>query len=158
MPLPPMKQKASQSSPALSCGCSRRSAALPELPPGGQMANAQFANATSYFALAINPVSRNIQAAFQASSPKLPGPRPVTTGLFWARSAGVHSCRCKSFRELVTASEVKHNCERATCRTEEAWSKAAGRCAASYRKPPQYLERMPGWCDGGETMRGPPRD
>jgi hypothetical protein len=36
--------------------------------------------------------------------------------------ARAHSWRCKSSRELATASEVKRNCGRVTDRGEEAWS------------------------------------
>ncbi len=38
------------------------------------------------------------------------------------RPAWAHSCGWKSRHELVTASEVKRNCVRATERGEEAWS------------------------------------
>ena len=36
--------------------------------------------------------------------------------------AWAHSWRCKSSRELVTVSEAKRNCMRATERGKEAWS------------------------------------
>ncbi|MGH0348057.1 lactonase family protein [Sinorhizobium meliloti] len=42
--------------------------------------------------------------------------------LFVVRPAWAHSCGWKSRHELVTASEVKRNCVRATERGEEAWS------------------------------------
>lgn len=38
------------------------------------------------------------------------------------RPAWAHACGCKSRRELVTTSEVKRNCVRATERGKEAWS------------------------------------
>ena len=38
------------------------------------------------------------------------------------RPAWAHSWRCKSSRELVTVSEVKRNCMRATECGKEAWS------------------------------------
>jgi len=38
------------------------------------------------------------------------------------RPAWAHSCGCKSRRELVTTSEAKRNCVRATERGKEAWS------------------------------------
>ena len=38
------------------------------------------------------------------------------------RPAWAHSWRCKSSRELITVSEVKRNCIRATECGEEAWS------------------------------------
>lgn len=41
---------------------------------------------------------------------------------FIVRPAWAHSCGWKSRHELVTASEVKRNCVRATERGEEAWS------------------------------------
>jgi phosphoribosylformylglycinamidine cyclo-ligase len=43
------------------------------------------------------------------------------------RPAWAHSCGCKSRRKLITANEVKRNCERATDRGEEAWIEAASR-------------------------------
>ena len=43
------------------------------------------------------------------------------------RPAWAHSYGCKSRHELVTASEVKRNCMRATDCWEEAWIEAAGR-------------------------------
>ena len=42
------------------------------------------------------------------------------------RPAWAHSCGCKSHRELITTSEAKRNCMRATECGEEAWSEAAG--------------------------------
>ena len=47
--------------------------------------------------------------------------------LLLVRPAWAHSCGCKSRRELITASEAKRNCRRATECGEEAWSEAAGR-------------------------------
>jgi hypothetical protein len=41
----------------------------------------------------------------------------------FVRPAWARSWRCKSSRELTTASEVKRNCVRVTERGEEAWSK-----------------------------------
>jgi hypothetical protein len=38
------------------------------------------------------------------------------------RPAWAHTCGCKSRHKLVTASEVKRNCARATERGKEAWS------------------------------------
>jgi probable rRNA maturation factor len=46
---------------------------------------------------------------------------------FFVRPAWAHSCGCKSRRKLITANEVKRNCERATDRGEEAWIEAASR-------------------------------
>ena len=43
------------------------------------------------------------------------------------RPAWAHSYGCKSRHKLVTVSEVKRNCMRATECGEEAWSEAAGR-------------------------------
>ena len=43
------------------------------------------------------------------------------------RPAWAHSYGCKSRHKLVTASEVKRNCMRATECGEEAWSESAGR-------------------------------
>jgi hypothetical protein len=43
------------------------------------------------------------------------------------RPAWAHSSGWKSRRELVTASEAKRNCMRATECGEEAWSEIAGR-------------------------------
>ena len=58
----------------------------------------------------------------------LRGAAEQSAALFlWVRPAWAHSCGWKSHRELVTASEVKRNCGRATDRGEEAWSEAAGR-------------------------------
>ncbi len=38
------------------------------------------------------------------------------------RPARAHSCGCKARHELITASEAKRNCTRATECGEEAWS------------------------------------
>jgi len=46
--------------------------------------------------------------------------------LFFVRPAWAHSCGWKSRRKLVTASEVKRNCGRATDRGEAAWIETAG--------------------------------
>src|SRR5690606_41266550 len=46
---------------------------------------------------------------------------------FFVRPARAHSWRCKSSRELTTASEAKRNCGRATGRGEEASSETASR-------------------------------
>lgn len=46
---------------------------------------------------------------------------------FFGASSMAHSYGCKSRHKLVTASEVKRNCMRATERGEEAWNEAAGR-------------------------------
>ena len=43
------------------------------------------------------------------------------------RPAWAHSYGCKSRHKLVTASEVKRNCMRATECGEEAWNESAGR-------------------------------
>jgi hypothetical protein len=50
-------------------------------------------------------------------------PRP----LLRVRPAWAHSYGCKSRHKLVTASEVKRNCMRATECGEEAWIETAGR-------------------------------
>jgi hypothetical protein len=62
-------------------------------------------------------------------------------GLFLVRPARAHSWRCKSSRELTTASEVKRNCGRATDRGEEAWSVNRGS---------MYKNRIRGGADQGE--------
>jgi hypothetical protein len=46
---------------------------------------------------------------------------------FFVRPAWAHTYGCKSRHKLVTVSEVKRNCMRATECGEEAWSEAAGR-------------------------------
>ena len=46
----------------------------------------------------------------------------VLAAVFMVRPAWAHACGCKSRRELVTTSEVKRNCVRATERGKEAWS------------------------------------
>ena len=43
------------------------------------------------------------------------------------RPAWAHSYGCKSRHKLVTVSEVKRNCMRATECGEEAWNESAGR-------------------------------
>ena len=53
--------------------------------------------------------------------------RGASAPRFFVRPARAHSWRCKSSRELTTASEAKCNCVRVTERGEEAWSEAAGR-------------------------------
>jgi hypothetical protein len=53
----------------------------------------------------------------RATAPPIPIVRPA-----WAHSYG-----CKSRHKLVTVSEVKRNCMRATDCGEEAWIEAAGR-------------------------------
>ena len=45
----------------------------------------------------------------------------------FVRPAWARSWRCKSSRELTTASEVKRNCVRVTERGEEGWSETASR-------------------------------
>ena len=71
-----------------------------------------------------------------AAATKLPLPetpiiddydRPPPGGLLLVRPAWAHSCGCKSHRELITTSEAKRNCMRATECGKEAWSEAAGR-------------------------------
>jgi hypothetical protein len=52
---------------------------------------------------------------------------PVMGLRMFVRPAWAHSYGCKSRRKLVTASEVKRNCMRATECGEEAWIEAAGR-------------------------------
>lgn len=48
--------------------------------------------------------------------------RSADVSLIVVRPVWAHSCGWKSRHELVTASEVKRNCVRATERGEEAWS------------------------------------
>jgi len=64
-------------------------------------------------------------------------------GLF-VRPARAHSWRCKSSRELATASEVKRNCGRATDRGEEAWS---------VNREPMNKNRIEGAAEQGERAR-----
>jgi hypothetical protein len=49
------------------------------------------------------------------------------SGFFFVRPAWAHSYGCKFHRELITASEAKRNCMRATECGEEAWSATACR-------------------------------
>src|SRR5690606_10817332 len=65
------------------------------------------------------------KAAAKAAAAEV-GSKPEATlagGFFlMVRPAWAHACGCKSRRELVTTSEVKRNCVRATERGKEAWS------------------------------------
>ena len=51
------------------------------------------------------------------------------SGLFVMRPEWAHSCKCKSHRKLVMASEEKRDCGRVTERGEEAWIETADRWA-----------------------------
>jgi len=57
------------------------------------------------------------------------------------RPAWARSWRCKSSRELATASEVKRNCARVTERGKEAWS---------VNRESRYTKRIGGGADQGE--------
>jgi len=46
----------------------------------------------------------------------------LVPGFFMVRPAWAHTCGCKSRHELVTASEAKRNCTRATECGKEAWN------------------------------------
>jgi len=60
------------------------------------------------------------------------------------RPAWAHSRRCKSSRKLVTVSEVKRNCMRATECGEEAWS---------VNHEPMDKNQIEGVADQGERAR-----
>ena len=62
-------------------------------------------------------------------------------GFSIVRPAWAHSRRCKSSRELVTVSEVKRNCMRATECGKEAWS---------VNCEPMNKNRIEGCADQGE--------
>ena len=47
---------------------------------------------------------------------------PLLRALFVVRPAWAHSYGCKSRRKLITTSEVKRNCMRATECGKEAWN------------------------------------
>ena len=57
------------------------------------------------------------------------------------RPAWAHSWRCKPSRELVTVSEAKRNCVRATERGKEAWS---------VNREPMNKNRIEGAAEQGE--------
>jgi len=57
------------------------------------------------------------------------------------RPAWAHTCGCKSRHELVTASEAKRNCGRATDRGEAAWS---------INREPMNKNRIEGVAEQGE--------
>ena len=65
---------------------------------------------------------------FESCQPRqqIQGPGEIQA-LFVVRPARAHSSGCKSRHELITASEAKRNCMRATECGEEAWSEAASR-------------------------------
>lgn len=68
---------------------------------------------------------------------------PASAGLFFVRPARAHSWRCKSSRELTTASEVKRNCGRVFERTFLGYS--FGRLpegAVRRRLAPKALARL----------------
>lgn len=58
---------------------------------------------------------------------------------FLVRPAWAHTCGCKSRHKLVTASEVKRNCGRATDRGEEARSEDSG--LMNKKRIPGVVER-----------------
>lgn len=60
------------------------------------------------------------------------------------RPAWAHTCGCKSRHELVTVSEAKRNCERATDRGKEAWS---------VNREPMNKNRIEGVAKQGERAR-----
>jgi hypothetical protein len=60
------------------------------------------------------------------------------------RPAWAHSWRCKSSRKLVTASEVKRNCMRATECGKEAWS---------VNREPMDKNRIEGAAEQGEWAK-----
>jgi hypothetical protein len=60
------------------------------------------------------------------------------------RPAWAHSCGCKSRRKLITTSEVKRNCVRATERREEAWN---------INCEPMDKNRIEGAAEQGERAR-----
>ncbi|MEG3978603.1 hypothetical protein QT970_28905, partial [Microcoleus sp. herbarium8] len=55
-----------------------------------------------------------------ANAGEIKSPQALPRGFFLVRPAWAHTCGCKSRHELVTVSEVKRNCVRATERGEEA--------------------------------------
>ena len=60
------------------------------------------------------------------------------------RPAWAHSRRCKSSRKLITTSEVKRNCMRATECGKEAWS---------VNHEPMDKKQIEGGADQGERAR-----
>ncbi|MFZ3084748.1 hypothetical protein [Rhodoferax ferrireducens] len=71
--------------------------------------------------------------------------RPRDAGSFFlVRPAWAHSWRCKSSRKLITASEVKRNCMRATECGKEAWS---------VNCEPMDKNRIEGAAEQGERAR-----
>ena len=60
------------------------------------------------------------------------------------RPAWAHTCGCKSRHELVTVSEAKRNCVRATERGKEAWS---------VNREPMNKNRIEGAAKQGERAR-----
>ena len=75
-----------------------------------------------YGGTTIGPMSW--EASDQRRNAKKP---PIPVAFLRVRPAWAHSYGCKSRHKLVTASEVKRNCMRATECGEEAWIEAAGR-------------------------------
>jgi hypothetical protein len=70
-----------------------------------------------------------------------------TEGFFLVRPAWAHSYGCKSRRRLVTVSEAKRNCTRATDCGKEAWIETAGRGGENAPRagkllPPIMLRQM----------------
>jgi hypothetical protein len=71
--------------------------------------------------------------------------RLAMPGVFvWCAQHGRTSWRCKSSRELVTVSEVKRNCMRATECGEEAWS---------VNREPMNKNRIEGAAEQGEWAK-----
>ena len=68
-------------------------------------------------------------------------PVAKSAGFFLVRPAWAHSRRCKSSRELVTVSEVKRNCMRAT---------ECGKEARSVNHEPMDKNQIEGVADQGE--------
>ncbi|MBT9162445.1 MAG: hypothetical protein DDT27_01003 [Dehalococcoidia bacterium] len=79
-----------------------------------------------------------------APAPPILKPQLSSVGAFFVRPAWAHSRRCKSSRELTTASEVKRNCMRATECGKEAWS---------VNHEPMDKNQIEGGADQGERAR-----
>ena len=89
--------------------------------------------------MSISRSSISIRGAGAGSPPQIAG-----VAFVFVRPAWAHSWRCKSSRELVTVSEVKRNCMRATECGKEAWN---------INCEPMNKNRIEGGADQGERAR-----
>src|SRR5690349_9132893 len=87
------------------------------------------------------PRDERLARGFRSVADGLARPGRPSGRLRHVRPAWARSWRCKSSRELATASEAKRSCVRVTERGEEAWS---------VNREPRYTNRIRGGAGQGE--------